>query len=120
MSSCGECSVCCELFSIKELNKPKQSMCDKCTGTGCGIYDKRPQTCREYFCFYISENLQEEARPDRCGVLFDYNKKKNRIEALLLTQLADEKMVKSVIKKLEQKYGSSVYGVNAIEKQVTI
>jgi hypothetical protein len=41
---------------------------------GCGIYERRPPVCRRFACAWLSaENLPEELRPDRCGVLFCTN-----------------------------------------------
>lgn len=117
MSDCGDCTVCCSLFAIKELDKSRHEDCSHCTGTGCGIYDTRPQTCRDYKCFFISENLSEEARPDRCGMLLDYNKKKGRIEALRIGLVLDALAVKEAIDKVKRKYKQEIFGIDARPKE---
>jgi hypothetical protein len=49
--SCDDCTMCCKLLLVKELNKPDNVWCDHCTiGEGCQIYDKRPEDCRTFYC----------------------------------------------------------------------
>ena len=51
---CGDCSLCCKTFAIPELNKPKDTWCQHyLRGTGCTIYDKRPQPCRTFSCHWL-------------------------------------------------------------------
>lgn len=69
---CGSCTVCCRLLYLPELNKPLGVMCDHCTGIGCGIYEERPQVCRDFRCAYHqAETVNLALRPDHCGVLFE-------------------------------------------------
>src|SRR5436305_14221849 len=43
--SCGDCTLCCKLLSITELEKPIGKWCPHCEiGKGCKIYDCRPQS----------------------------------------------------------------------------
>jgi hypothetical protein len=70
--SCGTCVVCCQWLDIEseELSKKAGILCEHCVGSGCGIYETRPQVCRGFFCGYrLISQLGEEWRPDRCGVL---------------------------------------------------
>ena len=69
---CGDCIVCCRLPSIEDPNlvKPAGVLCHHCTGTGCGIYAMRPQSCREFYCQWRQlAVLDDNWRPDRSGVL---------------------------------------------------
>jgi len=70
---CGTCSVCCRDLAIvqPEFTKLPGLLCEHCLpGQGCGIYEKRFSTCREYDCGWRSfENMDDSWRPDRSGVL---------------------------------------------------
>lgn len=48
--------------------------CDHVTRAGCGVYETRPQTCREFHCVWLRGGIgdDEQTRPDQLGVLFDY------------------------------------------------
>ena len=69
MNKCGECKVCCTIFSIPELNKPKNMACENICNGKCSIYNSRPDSCKNFNCLYITNSLKKEMRPDRCGVL---------------------------------------------------
>jgi hypothetical protein len=65
--SCGTCNLCCKVFSIKEINKPAGQWCSHCErgGRGCTIHDRRPRSCREFFCSWlIDPNLGPEWKPE--------------------------------------------------------
>lgn len=73
---CGECNVCCKALLIDdpELQKLPGVLCANWkTGTGCGVYDKRPEACRGFFCGwrYMGE-LGDELRPDRSGIMIRF------------------------------------------------
>jgi hypothetical protein len=74
---CGECVACCKILEINkpELKKPADTLCPHCTGTGCGIYAKRPEVCRDWHCLWrrIAE-LPDYLRPDKCGVVFSIDR----------------------------------------------
>ncbi|MSP21102.1 MAG: hypothetical protein EXQ93_06240 [Alphaproteobacteria bacterium] len=63
--SCGTCTLCCKLLRIPELNKPQGWWCTHCAPrSGCRAYETRPQSCREFFCgFMTSPSVSEEWRP---------------------------------------------------------
>lgn len=69
---CGGCTACCTIYEIEETGKPQGETCAHCTGGGCGIYRDRPRICRDYSCAWRDGVAAEDARPDRCGVVFDY------------------------------------------------
>lgn len=64
---CGKCNLCCKLMIIPELEKPDNVWCTHCDiGTGCRIYDARPQMCRDFRCHYLTDDvLGEEWNPAR-------------------------------------------------------
>ncbi len=71
--TCGTCDVCCVALTIKEpeLQKPQGYRCHNLVpGTGCGIYETRPKTCREFYCGWRRLKwIRETLRPDTSGVL---------------------------------------------------
>jgi uncharacterized protein len=61
--TCGECSMCCYLFDLPELKKPKNKWCQHCDpGKGCSIHNQeRPEICGAYSCSWL---LGAGALPD--------------------------------------------------------
>jgi hypothetical protein len=71
--ACGDCVACCQVLNIAEADmvKPADQMCMHCTGSGCGVYESRPQVCREWDCVWRRiDSMPMETRPDHLGVLF--------------------------------------------------
>lgn len=59
--SCGSCNLCCKLPRIEELEKPAGAWCRNCAiGKGCKIYDTRPQSCRGFFCSWLTHAAFDE------------------------------------------------------------
>jgi hypothetical protein len=56
--SCGDCSLCCKLAKVDELDKPSGVWCRHCAPGrgGCTIYETRPPVCRNYFCSWIVDS----------------------------------------------------------------
>jgi hypothetical protein len=73
-----ECTLCCRLMDVDELDKPADKWCEHCqVGTGCRIYEDRPKTCRGWSCQWLARPdryPEEELRPDRCSFLLDITK----------------------------------------------
>lgn len=69
MRTCGECTLCCKLERITELNKPRDRYCDFClVGVGCNVYQKRPNSCRTFKCWWLSDpEVPDSLRPDKVG-----------------------------------------------------
>lgn len=68
---CGDCTVCCTLSNVPEVNKKPGEKCKHCVNKGCSIYDKRPQVCRDFECAYLQSNADNvNLRPDKCGMMF--------------------------------------------------
>jgi hypothetical protein len=64
---CGDCSLCCKIMAIPELNKPKDAWCDHLIKKrGCGIYETRPQSCRAFRCVWLLDpRLPSEWKPNK-------------------------------------------------------
>jgi hypothetical protein len=51
---CDECTLCCKVMAIEELDKPAGKWCRHCQPRrGCRIYDNRPGECREFNCLWL-------------------------------------------------------------------
>jgi hypothetical protein len=72
--SCGDCTACCSVKSVRELGKPSQVACRHLCQGGCTIYPRRPTSCREYACLWRQGLIEgdQRRRPDRLGVIIDY------------------------------------------------
>lgn len=69
---CGNCTLCCKLTAVPELNKPAGSWCKHCkAGKGCTIYDDRPESCKNFRCVWLTGGLPPELRPDKSRVIFE-------------------------------------------------
>jgi hypothetical protein len=65
-NTCGECTLCCKIMSVKEFDKPVNTWCKHATKKkGCGIYETRPHMCRIFQCGWLHQNMPAEFRPDR-------------------------------------------------------
>jgi hypothetical protein len=76
MLECGECTVCCSgilegsIYNTKMgdgvpchfLQNDSQKNC-------CSIYEKRPSTCKNYYCAYTQDFIPNLKRPDINGIL---------------------------------------------------
>lgn len=73
--TCGPCSMCCKLFEIGWLDKPKPAgkWCHHCTpGKGCAIWQNVPAKCADFFCDWRKNaQLGDDWRPDRAGFVIN-------------------------------------------------
>ena len=69
--ACGSCYFCCKVLEIEEFKKPAGKLCEHCALTGgCGVYDTRPDVCRDYYCRWKDErSFTSQLRPDKVGTL---------------------------------------------------
>ena len=69
--SCGTCTLCCRLPDIDLLDKPANVWCRHCVaGEGCSIYADRPSVCRDFLCFWMTdESLAEAWEPSRSHMM---------------------------------------------------
>lgn len=76
--SCGECSKCCRILAISELDKPANKACPhvRAGACACSIYKDRPESCAGYKCGWLasqskSEPMPPDLRPDRSHMIID-------------------------------------------------
>ena len=70
---CGDCSLCCKVLGIPELEKPKDQWCPNfLAGTGCRIYATRPPSCHNFVCRWLSDPMMgPEWKPSVCKMVVD-------------------------------------------------
>lgn len=80
--SCGDCTGCCTIVPVPQVQKAAHERCRFLAAVApfeaapragnCTIYADRPSSCRAWSCLWLVDmDLPDEARPDRCGVVFD-------------------------------------------------
>lgn len=70
MKSCGPCTLCCEVLQVPALAKPAGRLCAHVCESGCGIYERRPDVCRDFVCGWLQwDTLDETWRPSTAGFL---------------------------------------------------
>ncbi len=79
--NCDGCTLCCKIFEIPELPKPRHVWCGHCdTGKGCKIYETRPTTCRDFYCGYLlMPNVAEHWKPSRARMVLTWESHANRL-----------------------------------------
>lgn len=84
--SCGPCNLCCKILVIEDedLKKDAGPLCKNCTATnGCKIYNKRPQTCRDYECEWLQQReLPAHLRPDKTGTILQVDPESMEYQAV--------------------------------------
>lgn len=54
---CQDCTGCCKVFSVPEVQKafgePCKHLGATAHGPGCRIYEERPDACRHYVCLFL-------------------------------------------------------------------
>src|SRR5437763_1837574 len=80
--SCGSCSLCCKVFDLPEFQKPADAWCRHCRpGKGCAIHgQERPNGCTSYRCMWLSSELPEKWKPDRCKFVLTEQASLNRVQ----------------------------------------
>lgn len=70
---CKKCHLCCELFEIKEIQKPSLILCKYYDENfGCTIHKNKPLECKNFNCMYTQmKNVSENFRPDNLGIIFE-------------------------------------------------
>ena len=107
---CGSCTACCAVLAIVELAKPARRACDHLCRAGCGIYEARPASCREFHCLWLRGALDggEALRPDALGVMFDYFQRASTGETHLIAhelwpEAFDSEAAQSLLSELVQR-----------------
>jgi hypothetical protein len=72
---CNECTLCCKLVPVKELEKPANTRCQyQRQIKGCTIYHdlKMPISCSLWNCrWLVNDDTNDLARPDRAHYVID-------------------------------------------------
>jgi hypothetical protein len=73
--SCGDCSLCCKLMNVPELDKPPNVWCRHVVkGKGCGIHATRPDVCRGFFCRWTEDaGLGPEWKPNKSKLVLAHH-----------------------------------------------
>lgn len=72
MRECGECSLCCKLVGVHEINKLPDEWCcfaHKERRRGCKEYVTRPESCRQFTCLWQTEQIKESLSPRETKVI---------------------------------------------------
>jgi hypothetical protein len=69
--ACEDCTLCCKVMAIDELEKPAGSWCHHCKiGSGCKRYTDRPAECRFFNCLWlIDERLGPQWKPNKSKIV---------------------------------------------------
>ena len=73
MRSCKDCTLCCELLGINEIDKPAFSKCWNQTRTGCSVYADRPPSCRQFDCAWRRGDVPKHLKPNKTGAVITSN-----------------------------------------------
>jgi hypothetical protein len=65
--ACGDCTLCCKVMAIEELEKLAGRWCSHCNpGRGCLVYANRPAECQSFSCMWLANELLDERwKPNR-------------------------------------------------------
>ncbi len=94
VNRCGECTACCSVLAIEELDKPEYEDCKHLSSAGCEIYESRPPVCQRFECMYLSDRWDQRdggeiMRPDRCGLLIYGYRDQDGKEAIRVSEVFD-------------------------------
>jgi hypothetical protein len=71
---CGSCNACCDIMEVAAVDKPVNQLCTHWqTGTGCSIYDRRPQMCRSFVCAWLQGHLDDDWFPAKLGIIVHFS-----------------------------------------------
>jgi len=79
MRTCGECKACCTVMAVVEIDKAADTTCkhvcnEPNAAGGCGIYETRPEPCKDFVCMWLHDDgkiFRHMERPDKVGIMFD-------------------------------------------------
>ena len=71
---CGDCTLCCRLLPVRELEKAANTRCDHQSHKGCAIYRRPgfPPACHLWSCrWLLRDDTADMLRPDRSRYVID-------------------------------------------------
>ncbi len=79
--SCDGCTMCCKLLEVVTLKKPRHKWCPDCAiGSGCKIYESRPQECRDFYCgWMIDASMPDHWAPRHSRMVLAFNSRQNQV-----------------------------------------
>jgi len=71
--TCGDCQLCCRLLPTEEIGKAANVRCQyQKHGVGCAIHSHKPASCSLWNCrWLINDDMDDQQRPDRTGIVHD-------------------------------------------------
>lgn len=66
---CGGCTACCTTLAVDAIDKKAGERCKHLNDKGCGIYQTRPEECRQFECAWIAGGGRKAHRPDYSGIV---------------------------------------------------
>ncbi len=71
---CGSCNCCCDILEVTAVEKPVNELCKYWeTGTGCTIYDRRPQMCRSFACAWLQGHFDDDWFPEKARIVVHFS-----------------------------------------------
>jgi hypothetical protein len=79
MRPCGDCTACCTWLNGSAYGHTfgNGKTCKFLCESGCSVHKARPKVCESYFCAWSQELIDEEMRPDKCGVIVSVENNEN-------------------------------------------
>ncbi len=71
---CGDCTLCCKLLPVPEINKPGYTRCQLQSHKGCKVHAMSimPEACRLFSCRWLADPTTTGlVRPDRSRYVID-------------------------------------------------
>lgn len=109
MRECGSCTACCtwligDAYGWEFGNgKSCKFLCE----SGCSVHKARPKTCEKYFCAWAQELIDEDLRPDICGVLVSVENNENG-QYLKAIEIDNNNRINIDIKKYLKEWGEKM------------
>lgn len=72
LKPCGECTACCEGYVESYIYGNHMKLGKNCVflvDKKCCVYNDRPEVCRKFQCAWSQGIIDDELRPDKCGLL---------------------------------------------------
>jgi hypothetical protein len=78
---CDGCTLCCKVMGVHALEKTQGKWCPHCrVGSGCGIYETRPEECITFNCGYlVLPHLTPEWKPAISHLIISSGVSRNRV-----------------------------------------